>query len=121
MEIFVKLLYAILSAAVFILAATDQSAAQQRAVLGHGNVSCQTWSADRRLGKGDSVTRVAWILGYITAFNEYGSTPQGDVSAGSSTQKITTAIDDYCNQHPTDTIHRASAALIAEFRQTKAR
>jgi hypothetical protein len=121
METFMKLFYGILGAAAFILAATDQTVAQQRAVLGQGNVSCQTWSADRKLGKSDSATRVAWILGYITAFNEYGSKPQGDVSAGSSTEKITTAIDDYCNQNPTDNVHRASAALIEEFRKASGR
>ena len=121
MEMFMKLFFAVLSAATFVLAAADQTSAEQRAVLGQGNVACQTWSADRKLGKGDSATRIAWILGYITAFNEYGSKPQGDVSAGSSTEKITTAIDDYCNQHPTDNVHRASAALIEEFRKASGR
>jgi hypothetical protein len=32
--------------------------------------------------------RTAWILGYITAFNQYGSKPQGDVSGGKDTEMI---------------------------------
>lgn len=115
-----KSFYGILSA-VFVLAAADQSAAQERAVLGQGNVSCQSWSAGRKIDKGESDARVAWILGYITAFNQYGSKPQGDASEGRSTEQITTAIDDYCIQHPTDNVHRASTALIEELRRTSGR
>jgi hypothetical protein len=115
-----KPLYCAATAA-FILTGAQDIAAQERAVLGQGNVSCQTWSADRKIEKGESNARVAWILGYITAFNQYVAKPQGDVSGGRSTEQITTVIDAYCSQHPTENVYRASAALIEEFRRTSDR
>jgi hypothetical protein len=96
---------------------TIQTAAQEHAVLGQGNVSCGSWLSDR---KGDEVqvqSRVAWILGYVTAFNQYGSKPPGDVSGGKGTEEMMAWIDVYCGQRPNDNLHRASAALVDELRQ----
>jgi hypothetical protein len=59
------------------------------------------------------MARVAWVLGYITAFNQYGSKPEGDVSVGKSTEQITAAIDDHCKQNPYIGHH----ALVDEFRR----
>jgi hypothetical protein len=104
-----------------LLVSVAQIAAEERAVLGQGNVSCQAWSADRNRERGESLARVAWVLGYITAFNQYGSKSQADVSSGRTTEQITAAIDDHCSQHPADNVYRASAALVEEFRQKSGR
>jgi len=63
----------------------------------------------------------AWILAYITAFNQYGSKPQGDVSGGKDTEEMAAWIDGYCRGHPADNLYRASAALIDEFKQQTGR
>lgn len=100
-----------------LLILTTNIAAQEHAVLGQGNVSCGAWLNGRKGNDANASSRIAWVLGYVTAFNEYESKPAGDVSGGKSTEKIMTWIDNYCGQHPTDDLYRASAALIDEFRQ----
>ena len=82
-----------------LLALTTQVAAQDLPVLGQGNLSCQ------------------WALGYITAYNQYGADPKGDVSGGQHTEELMKWIDDYCHRNPTDSFYSASAALIRKFRQ----
>lgn len=100
-----------------LLALTVQVAAQELPVLGQGNLSCSSW-IDRRAGDAlDAATMTAWVLGYITAFNQYASGPQGDISAGQNTKELTAWIDDYCRRNPADNFYNASAALIDKFRQ----
>ena len=103
-------------AASLLVFSTAQIAAQEQAVLGQGNVSCCTWLEDRSSDSGQ-MARVAWVLGYITAFNQYGFKPEGDVSGGKSTEQITVWIDNHCKQNPADTVYRASAALVDEIRR----
>jgi hypothetical protein len=98
-----------------------QTAAQERAVLGQGNISCGSWLENRRGDDAQVSSRTAWILGYITAFNQYGSKPQGDVSGGKDTEEMTAWIDDYCRHHLTDNLYRASAALIDDLKQKTGR
>ena len=94
-----------------------QVAAQEYAVLGQGNVSCDSWLNDRKGNGSLAASRTAWILGYVTAFNQYGSKPKGDVSGGKSSDEIMAWIDSFCGQRPHDNLYRASAALVDEFRQ----
>jgi hypothetical protein len=109
--------WAILFVACSLLLPTTQTAAQEQAVLGQGNVSCDAWLSERRDNNSQASSRTAWILGYVTAFNQYGSKPAGDVSAGMGTGEIVAWIDDHCSQHPDDNLYRASAAFVDEFRQ----
>jgi hypothetical protein len=94
-----------------------QIAAQERGVLGQGNVSCGSWLVARRSDEPQASNRIAWVLGYVTAFNQYGSKPEGDVSGGMSTGEIMAWLDRYCGQNPSENLYRASAALVDEFRQ----
>ena len=103
-------------AAILLVFSTVQIAAQEQAVLGQGNVSCGTWLEDRSDG-GQVMARIAWVLGYITAFNQYGSKPEGDVSGGKSTEQMTVWIENHCKQNPADNVYRASAALVDELRR----
>jgi len=96
--------------------ATTEIAAEEHAVLGQGNVSCRAWLNDRK-GEDAASSRIAWVLGYVTGFNQYGSKPVGDVSGGKGTEEIMAWIDNYCGRHPDDNLYRASAALVDEFRQ----
>lgn len=103
--------------AAMLLVLTVPVPAQELPVLGQGNLSCKSW-VERRAGDAlDAATMTAWVLGYITAFNQYVSAPQGDVSGGQETQELTAWIDDYCRQNPTDNFYNASAALVDKFRQ----
>ena len=109
--------WALLFGACWLLFPITQVAAQEQAVLGQGNVSCNAWLSDRHDNKAQASGRIAWILGYVTAFNQHGSKPAGDVSAGMGTDEIMVWIDDHCSQHPDENLYRASAAFVNEFRQ----
>jgi hypothetical protein len=99
-----------------LLFVTTQIGAEEHAVLGQGNVSCRSWLNDRK-GEDATSSRIAWVLGYVTGFNQYGSKPEGDVSGGKGTEEIMAWIDNYCDRHADDNLYRASAALVDEFRQ----
>jgi hypothetical protein len=110
-----------LLAASLLLFQTVQMAAQEQAVLGQGNVSCGSWLENRTGDDVQVAARTAWVLGYVTAFNHYGSKPEGDVSGGKSTEEMMAWIDNYCRQHPADNVYRASAALVDQFRERTGR
>ena len=105
-------------AAAMLLAAAAQGGAQELPVLGQGNVSCSAW-LERRVGDtAQADTMIAWVLGYITAYNEYAADPQADVSAGEETEALTGRIDDYCRENTTANLYQAAASLVAQLRQT---
>jgi hypothetical protein len=89
--------------------------------LGKGNVSCSSWLENHKSDDVQGAARTAWILGYITAFNQYGSKPEGDVSEGKNTEELMGWIDNYCRDHPVGNVYRAAAALVDEFRQKTGR
>ena len=106
--------------ALFLLPA--QVTADEHQVLGQGNISCSSWLDGRQTDNAGATSRIAWVLGFMTAFNQYGSKSQADdVSEGKSTEDLMAWMDDYCRQHQGDNLHRASAAFIDEFRQRTGR
>jgi hypothetical protein len=96
-------------------------AAQEQGVLGQGNVSCVSWLEKGQDEDPQVAARTAWVLGYITAFNQYGSKPDGGVSGGTNTHDIIAWIDTYCKQHASDNVYRASAALVDESKHSSSR
>jgi hypothetical protein len=64
-----------------------------------------------------AATRTAWVLGFVTAFNQYRSKPEGDVSGGKDTEVLMLRIDDHCRLYPLDNLYKASTALVDELRQ----
>jgi hypothetical protein len=86
--------------------------AQGLGVLGQGNVSCSSWLENHT----SNDARTAWILGYVTAFNQYGSSKPRDVSQGTTIEEMMDFIDKYCRNHRMDNLYLASAALIDQFK-----
>jgi hypothetical protein len=111
-----KTRWALFSAAIFFGFSSSQVAAAE-AVLGQGNISCHSWMESRGDDNPLAATRTAWVLGFVTAFNQYVSKSEGDVSGGKDTEALMSKIDDYCKQHPLDNLYNASAALVHELRQ----
>jgi hypothetical protein len=103
------------AAIVFGLLSSQLTAAE--AVLGQGNISCVSWIETRGDDNPLAATRTAWVLGFVTAFNQYGSRPAGDVSGGKDTEVLMVRIDDHCRLHPLDNLYNASVALVDELRQ----
>lgn len=91
--------------------------AQELPVLGQGNVACSAW-VDRRAGAAaEADTMTAWVLGYLTAFNQYASDPQADVSGGQEPEELTGWLDAYCRENPDANLYAASAALVEDLRK----
>jgi hypothetical protein len=64
----------------------------------------------------------SWIVGFISAFNQYGLQSQGaELSEGKNTNELMGWIDNYCRQHQGDDLHTASEAFIDDFRQRNRR
>ena len=89
----------IFSAAIFFGFLSNQVIAAE-GVLGQGNISCDSWIKSRGDGNPVAATRTAWVLGFVTAFNQYGSKHEGDVSGGKATEVLMARIDDHCKRHP---------------------
>lgn len=111
-----KSCWALFSAAIFCGLLSCQVVAAE-AVLGQGNISCSSWIESRGDDNPLAASRTAWVLGFVTAFNQYGSKPEGDVSGGKDTEVLMVRIDDHCKRHPLDNLYKASAALVDELRQ----
>src|ERR1700758_1441971 len=82
-----KIRWALFSAAILIGFLPSQVTSEE-AVLGQGNISCGSWIENRRDDNPLAATRTAWVLGFITAFNQYGAKPQRDVSGGKDTEVL---------------------------------
>jgi hypothetical protein len=95
--------------------------ADEHPVLGQGNVTCGAWLEGRQDGNLNATNRTAWVLGYLTAYNEFGPKEHADVSDAKSTDELTGWIDGYCQQHRDVSLHKASAAFIETFAQTAGR
>ena len=89
----------------------------EEAILGQGNISCTSWIESRRDDNPLAATRTAWVLGFVTAFNQYRSKPERDVSGGKDTEVLMLRIDDHCRLYPLDNLYKASTALVDELRQ----
>ena len=64
-----KTRWALFSAAILIGFLASQVTSEE-AVLGQGNISCGSWIENRRDDNPLAATRTAWVLGFITAFNQ---------------------------------------------------
>ena len=87
-------------------------AAEGQGVLGQGNVSCSSWLENHT----SNDARAAWILGFITAFNQYGSSNPSDVSQGTTTEEMMAFINNYCRNHPRNCTGRRPRWLISSDR-----
>ena len=111
-----KIRWALFSAAM-LFGFLPSQATSEEAILGQGNISCSSWIENRRDDNPLAATRTAWVLGFVTGFNQYKSKPEGDVSDGKDTEVLMSRIDDHCKQHPLDNLYNASVALVDELRQ----
>ncbi|MGA7022820.1 MAG: hypothetical protein WB036_08510, partial [Pseudolabrys sp.] len=89
-----------------------------RPVLGQGNISCSLWLEGRQTDSPSAASRTGWVLGFMSAFNQFGTTSERtDVSEGKSSEELMAWIDNYCRQHQGDHLHMALQAFIDDFRQ----
>ena len=56
---------------------TVQVIAEERPVLGQGNISCSLWLEGRQTDSPSAASRTGWVLGFMSAFNQYGLRRRG--------------------------------------------
>jgi hypothetical protein len=97
-------------------------AANSVMIFGHGTRSCAEWTTDRRDSTGvTTIAMEAWIGGFITAFNTYGSGRSGDILNGMTADAAWTWMDNYCRANPRDQLAVASVALVKDLSARKDR
>ena len=84
-------------------------------VLGVGTLSCEVWTKDRadRTSENHFINS-AWVQGYLTAVNVFGDGPS-HIAKGTDAEGIMAWIDNYCAQHPGDSLTVAAKALVNEL------
>jgi hypothetical protein len=98
------------------LAAPD---APRYEILGPGATSCADWASQRQLpDHALALANQGWVLGYVTAYNEYLAS-DGNVAAGADSDAIAAWIDTYCAAHPLDDLAHAARALVEDLRARK--
>jgi hypothetical protein len=88
-------------------------------ILGEGSTSCGTWLQQRR--SGHWLTLAAWVLGYLTAYNQMVWKGGSNIAAGTDTDGIEAWLDGYCIRHTLDNISTATEALTIELVQRRSR
>ena len=83
-------------------------------VFGAGANSCGTWTAE--IGTGAGVEDRSWALGFVSAYNIYGLSNDGDVARGTNYAGLLGWIDNYCRANPLDDIATAVTKLISVLR-----
>lgn len=86
---------------------------------GEGTISCGRWISDRKNHSfpGFEATDVAWLLGFISAFNLYLLKADDDVARGTDTAALTAWVDSYCAAHPLDSLESAAASPVMELQK----
>jgi hypothetical protein len=93
---------------VFMAIASRPEGAQGGRNYGAGAETCGKWTQAR---KGDGwFTSGQWMLGWVSAAQYYGRTLKPTDSAG-----MAGWVDQYCSQHPLNTLAEASVALVEEL------
>ena len=81
-------------------------------VLGGGTISCAKNRADKSNDR--NFINGAWIQRYLNAVNVFGDGPS-HLAKGTNAEGIMTWIDNYCAQHPGDSLAVAAKALVNEL------
>ena len=90
--------------------------AQGTLMIGSGNVSCGTWTADRRYpAASNALQDEQWVVGFLsgTAFIHLNG---DDPLRGLDAQAIWAWIDNYCGAHPLEQVQEATAMLYFTHR-----
>jgi hypothetical protein len=78
---------------------------------GFASSSCGAWLEARSLRNAQSTAMKVWILGYVTAYDQYVS-KDGDLFRQSDDEALAAWVDSYCRAHPLDRLVRAASFLI---------
>ena len=88
-------------------------------VLGAGYASCESWTNDRSADGANSRFKEQWVLGYITAMNNWilpaDRGAARDLAEDAGVDGIFAWMDDYCAANPLANVGNAVALLGVEY------
>ena len=87
-------------------------------VIGSGNLSCQRWLDDRRVGGTSAVQSEMWIAGFLTAYNHYVYKGH-DITDRFEGGYLLDWIDDYCRKRSPNQLHIAAHELVLMLRRRR--
>jgi hypothetical protein len=64
----------------------------------------------------ESAVMQSWLLGYITSINAHELTITKDIAEGTNPDGMFLWVDNYCTEHPLDSLARAAASLTGVLR-----
>jgi len=115
------------SLCVFALFALNGALAAQAAdftVRGLGNQSCEQWVRYHQNVVTDDLIRgqaqLSWVLGYMTAVNEWVASPSTDLLGQADSKAIDQWISEYCRQSPREPILVAARNLLLALKKNPA-
>ena len=82
-------------------------------VHGSGQTTCREWLIDARIGDSGAWQLQQWVLGYLTAYNEFVRGP-ADIADGMGADGVFNWIDTYCGASQGDNLGQAVRAMISE-------
>ena len=82
-------------------------------VHGTGQSTCREWLIDRRIGDAGAWQLQQWVLGYVTAYNEFVRGP-ADIIDGLQAEGLFSWFDAHCGTNQTDVLSSAIRTLISE-------
>ena len=92
------------------------SIAGEYTILGAGSRPCGSWLQARSQVTPESSVMQSWLLGYITSINAHELTITKDIAEGTNADGMFLWVDNYCTEHPLDSVARAAASLIGVLR-----
>jgi len=99
------------------LAATGASADERMGITiyGPGTTECHLWTGDQGVGGGAAYMEKIWVLGFLSAYNNYMVHDKPGVST-EDTPFFFKWISDYCANHPAETLAVATAKLVEHLK-----
>jgi hypothetical protein len=92
------------------------SIAGEYTILGAGSRPCGLWLQARGQVSPESAVMQSWLLGYITSINAHELTITKDIAEGTNPDGMFLWVDNYCTEHPLDSLARAAASLTGVLR-----
>jgi hypothetical protein len=103
---FALVVVALISVVTSVAAFTQAGSDADRTIYGAGTNSCSHWT-DAREGE-TWITSGQWILGFVSAANQFSKVPPAKTDARS----LASWIDDYCYEHPMSDLAEAARELV---------
>ena len=106
-----------------ILLSTLSFASEVQPIMGAGTQSCGKYLQYRE-SKNDAETYeiLHWVLGYISAYNEYVDTSEDGITAVTGTTPssfLKPWLDKYCSENPLKNPYRGVSQLIKELKKAQ--